>query len=154
VALSGAGNGISRAAESIHQEPVFTASRKRVYEALTDSSKFDHVIKMSAAMRSTKSLGDKPTEISRESGGTFTLFGGYVTGRQIDLIPDQRIVQAWRAGSWDPGVYSIAKFDLVEQGSSTKIIFDHRGFPDGAAEHLAAGWNENYWEPLAKFLGE
>jgi activator of HSP90 ATPase len=74
--------------------------------------------------------------------------------RQIDLIPDQRIVQAWRAGSWDPGVYSIAKSDFVEQGSSTKIIFDHRGFPDGAAQHLAAGWNENYWEPLATFLGE
>ena len=145
---------ISRTAESIHQEPMFKASRKRVYQALTDASQFDHVVKMSAAMQSMKSPGDKPAEISREPGGAFTIFGGYVTGRQIELIPDQRIVQVWRAGSWDPGAYSIAKFELVEQGTGTKIIFDHRGFPDGAAQHLAEGWKGNYWEPLAKFLGE
>lgn len=146
--------GISRTAESIHQEPVFKASRKRVYQALTDASQFDHVVKMSAAMQSMKSLGDKPAEISREPGGAFALFGGYVTGRQIELIPNERIVQVWRAGSWEPGAYSIAKFELVERGSGTKIIFDHRGFPDGTAQHLAEGWNENYWEPLAKFLAE
>ena len=31
---AGAEDGISHTAESIHQEPVFQASRKRVYEAL------------------------------------------------------------------------------------------------------------------------
>jgi len=146
--------GISRTAESIHQEPVFKTSRKRVYQALTDASQFDHVVKMSAAMQSMKSLGDKPSEISREPGGPFALFGGYISGRQIELIPDRRIVQVWRAGSWDAGDYSIARFELVEQDSGTKIIFDHRGFPDGAGQHLAEGWNGNYWEPLAKFLAE
>jgi activator of HSP90 ATPase len=53
---------------------------------------------------------------------------------------------------WDPGVYSIAKFELVQQGSGTKITFDHTGFPQGQAEHLAAGWKANYWEPLEKLL--
>ena len=32
-----AGEEISHTAESIHQEPIFKASRKRVYEALTDA---------------------------------------------------------------------------------------------------------------------
>jgi activator of HSP90 ATPase len=82
----------------------------------------------------------------------FSLFGGYITGRQIELVPNLRIVQAWRAGGWDPGHYSIAKFELVEQGSGTKIVFDHTGFPIGQAEHLAEGWKGNYWEPLEKFL--
>src|SRR5271166_5544190 len=139
-------DGISHTAEAIHQEPVFKASRKRVYQALTDASQFDHVVKMSEAAQSMKSLGDKPAEISREPGGAFALFGGYVTGRQIELIPDQRIVQAWRSGIWGSGVYSIARFELVEQGSGTKIIFDHRGFPDGTAQHLTEGWKGNYWE--------
>ncbi len=142
---------ISHSAESIHQEPVFKASRKRVYEALTDSKQFDKVIQLSGVMQSMR-LGDKPAEISREVGGAFTLFGGYITGRHIELLPNERIVQAWRTGSWDPGVYSIAKFELVEQGSETKIVFDHTGFPKGAGEHLAAGWKAHYWEPLAKFL--
>ena len=143
---------ISHTAEAIHQEPVIKASRKLVYEALTETAQFDKVIELSGAMKSMQNLGDKPTQISREVGGAFTLFGGYVTGRHVELVPGQRIVQAWRAGSWDSGVYSIAKFELVEQGPATKIVFDHTGFPKGAAEHLASGWKEHYWEPLAKLL--
>jgi activator of HSP90 ATPase len=144
-------DGISHTAEAIHQEPVFKASRKRVYEALTDAKQFDKVIQLSGVMQSMH-LGDKPAEISREVGGPFTLFGGYITGRHVELVPNQRIVQAWRTGGWDPGVYSIAKFELLEQGSGTKIVFDHTGFPNGEAEVLASGWKAHYWEPLAKLL--
>ena len=144
---------ISHAAESIHQEPVFKASRKRVYEALTDAKQFDKVVQLSAAMKSGMAPGAKPTEIGRQAGEAFALFGGYVTGRHLELVPNERIVQAWRAGGWDPGDYSIAKFRLVEQGAGTKIVFDHAGFPKGKAEHLAEGWKMNYWEPLEKFLG-
>jgi len=144
---------ISHTAESIHQEPVFKASRKRVYEALTDAKQFDKVVQLSTAMKSGMAPGAKPTGIGREAGGAFALFGGYVTGRHLELVPNERIVQAWRAGGWDPGDYSIAKFQLVEQGDGTKIMFDHTGFPKGKAEHLAEGWKMNYWEPLEKFLG-
>jgi len=150
-AWAGAEEEISRTAESIHQEAVFKASRKRVYEALTDTKQFDKVIQLSGVMQSMPP-GGKPTEISREVGGAFALFGGYITGRHIELVPNERIVQAWRVGSWDPGVYSIAKFELAEQGSGTKIVFDHTGFPKGAGEHLAAGWKAHYWEPLEKLL--
>jgi activator of HSP90 ATPase len=146
-----AGQEISRTAESIHQEPVFKASRKRVYDALTDAKQFDKVIQLSGVMQSMH-LADKPAEISPEVGGAFTLFGGHITGRHVELLPNERIVQAWRAGNWSPGVYSIARFELVEQGSGTRIIFDHTGFPNGEAESLASGWKAHYWEPLEKLL--
>lgn len=143
---------ISRTAESIHQEPIFKASRKRVYEALTDTKQFNKSTELSGIMKSGMSLGSAPTEISREVGGGFTLFGGHIVGRHIELVPNERIVQAWRVVTWDPGIYSIVKFQLVEQGSGTKIVFDHSGFPKGKAEHLAAGWKASYWEPLEKLL--
>src|SRR5579862_1561488 len=136
---------ISHTAEAIHQETSYKASRKRVYEALTDTKQFDKFTQ-SNSMNST-ALGNKPTEISREAGGPFTLFGGHIIGRQVELMPNERIVQAWRVVDWPPGVYSIAKFELTEQGSGTKIVFDHTGFPKGLAEHLAAGWRSHYWEP-------
>lgn len=147
------GPGLFHAAEAIHQEPIFQASRKRVYEALTDPQQFDKVMRLSAAMRSM-ATGTKPAEINRNVGGTFLIFGGYVSGRQIELVPNERIVQAWRPQTWQAGDYSIVKFELVEQGAATKILFDHRGFPDGTGEHLAAGWKENYWEPLREYLGK
>jgi activator of HSP90 ATPase len=150
-AWAGTEEEISRTAESIHQEPILKASRKRIYEALTDAKQFDKVIQLSGVMQSMH-LPDKPAEISREGGGAFTLFGGYITGRHVELVPSERIVQAWRTGGWPPGIFSIAKFELVEQGSGTKIVFDHTGFPKGEAEVLASGWKAHYWEPLAKLL--
>jgi activator of HSP90 ATPase len=148
-----AGEEISHTAEAIHQERVFKASPKRVYEALTATEQFDKVVHLSAAMQSGMSLGNKPTEISKAEGGTFTLFGGHIVGRHIELMPNERIVQAWRVVDWNPGVYSIARFELTAQGSGTKLVFDHTGLPEGKGQHLADGWKANYWEPLEKYLG-
>lgn len=147
--------GISRTAEAIHQERTFKASRERVYRALTETAEFDKVVKLSAAMaQGGMAPGSKPTMVSGQAGGAFSAFGGYVTGRQIELVPNERIVQVWRAGSWKPGEFSLAKFVLVEDGANTKLVFDHTGFPAGTAEHLAEGWRVNYWEPLEKFLAQ
>lgn len=151
-ALARAEEGISHTAESIHQEPIFKANPRRVYAALTDAKQFDRVTQLGAAMQSGMALGSKPTQISREAGGPFTLFGGHIVGRHIELVPSERIVQAWRVADWHPGVYSIVKFELTEQGSGTKLVFDHTGFPEGKGEHLAEGWKANYWEPLGKYL--
>jgi activator of HSP90 ATPase len=144
-------DGISRTAESIHQEPAFTASRKRIYDALTDAKQFDKIIQLSGVMQAMH-LPDKPADISGEVGGAFALFGGYITGRHVELVPNERIVQAWRTGGWAPGVYSIARFEFVEQGSGAKIIFDHTGFSQREAEVLASGWEAHYWESLEKLL--
>ena len=139
-------------AESIHQEPVFKSSPGRVYEALINAAQFNKVSKLSAAMQSGMVPTNKPTQISPVAGGAFSLFGGYITGRNIELLPGKRIVQAWRPADWAPGVYSIVKFDLAVQDSGTKIIFDHTGFPPGTGQHLAEGWHDNYWNPLILFL--
>jgi activator of HSP90 ATPase len=131
---------ISHDAESIHQEIVLKASRKRVYEALLDPNQFRKV------------TGGEPTEISSEVGGAFSCFGDKIAGRHIELVPNDRIVQAWRSNGWEPGVYSIAKFQFKDSGSDTKIIFDHTGFPKGKAEHLATGWKANYWDALERYF--
>jgi activator of HSP90 ATPase len=144
-------NAISHTAESIHQERVFRASRSRIYNALTDTGQFAKIVELSGAMAGAPP-GAKAAEISGEIGGVFAIFGGHIVGRHLELVPDQRIVQAWRVVDWKPGDYSIAKFELIEQGAETKLVFDHKGFPLGTAEHLASGWQEHYWEPLRKLL--
>ena len=148
---AGTDDEISHTAEAIHQENAFKASRKRVYAALTDSKQFHQVTQLSAATQSGMAPGTV-TEIGNQAGLAFSLFGSYISGRQIELVPDERIVQAWRVAAWSPGVYSIAKFELADDGHGSRIVFDHTGFPKGQGEHLAAGWKANYWEPLEKFL--
>src|SRR6266567_1100267 len=69
-AWAGVDEEISHTAESIHQEAVFKASRKRVYEALTDTKQFNKVIELSGVMKSgmLSPGADKPTKISSEVG--------------------------------------------------------------------------------------
>jgi activator of HSP90 ATPase len=153
-AFAQAAEEVSHSAESIHLETAFKATRKRVYEAFTDAKQFHRVTQLSAAVQSGMASGTAPTEIANAPGGAFSFFGGYISGRNIELVPNERIIQAWRAGSWPPGIYSIAKFDLIEQGSDTKLVFDQTGFPKGDGEHLVEGWKTNYWAPLAKFLAQ
>ena len=150
----GVGAEISRSNAAIHQEVIFAASPEQVYLVLTVAEQFDKVVQLSAAMNSgmKKMLGTAPTQIDAVAGGGISLFGGYVTGRNLELVPNARIVQAWRAGSWDPGDYSIARFVLSQTGPNTRLVFDHTGFPNDAANHLAEGWHVNYWEPMTKFL--
>jgi len=137
-------NGLTHSSEAIHQEVLIKASRDRVYRALTDAKQFRELTELSYHGLST--------EISPEVGGTFALFGGVIVGRHIEMSPNQRLIQAWRETSWEPGAYSIVSFQLNEADSGTKVIFDHRGFPQGKGEHLAIGWKSHYWEPLQKYL--
>jgi uncharacterized protein YndB with AHSA1/START domain len=146
------GGEISHDAESIHQEVVFKAARQRVYDLLTDAKQFDRVVRLSDAMKGGMPPNPAPTAISREAGGVFTTFAGIIGGRHIELVPGVRVVQAWRPAHWKPGVYSIARFELVEQGAGTKLVLDHTGFPKGEAQSLSDGWHKNYWEPMAKAL--
>jgi activator of HSP90 ATPase len=143
---------ISRNSESLHQELVFKANRKRVYQIFTSTALFDKMAHDIQAKESGASGAVHPTEISHEVGGAFSLFGGRIIGRHLELVADERIVQAWRVAYWELGVYSIVRLDFAEQGPETKILFAHTGFPQGDAENLLNGWKLHYWQPLEKFL--
>jgi activator of HSP90 ATPase len=152
VAAARSGEDIFRNAESLHQEPVFKANRKRIYEIFTSTALFDNMTRDIQAQEGGNASSAHPTEISHDPGGAFSLFGGRIVGRHLELVLNERIVQAWRVAYWDPGVFSIVRFDFTEQGAGTKLVFAHTGFPQGDAENLLNGWKLHYWQPLEKFL--
>src|SRR5436305_1879408 len=111
----------------IHQEIDLNASRQKVYEALLDAKQFT-------------AFSGRAAEINREVGGAFSVFKGHIIGRNVELVPNQRIIQAWRVVTWPEGAWSIARFDLQPNGTGTRVVFDHTGFPEGLRDHLAQGW--------------
>ena len=123
----------------LHQEVVFSATPQRIYDVLLDSKQF-------------AAFTGAPAQISREAGGPVSMFGGLIVGRNMELVPNQRIVQGWRPANWPPGIYSMVKFELKEQDTRTEIVLDHTGFPEGNFRHLDSGWYLRYWEPLKKYL--
>ena|SRR5437867_3386342 len=124
---------------TIHQELDFRSTPEQLYGALLDAKQFSQFSAMSA-------------KIDRAAGGAFSLFDGHIIGRNVELIPNQRIVQAWRVVDWPPGVYSIVRFEITAQRSGTHLVFDHTAFPAKLRDHLEAGWQSHYWDPLTKYL--
>jgi uncharacterized protein YndB with AHSA1/START domain len=126
--------------EAIHQEVTIKASAKKIFDALTDAKQFSAF------------SGRAPAEIDATAGGSFSCFGGHIVGRNIELVPGKRVVQAWRSAKWAEGVYSIVRFELHDESGSAKIVFDQAGFPEDAGPHLETGWTKMYWQPLKAYL--
>jgi len=130
--------------KSIEQVVTFRATPDQVFEALIDSAQH------------TAFTGEAAT-IDRRVGGAVSCYGGKVTGIQLDVAKNERIVQAWRPGNFPPGVFTIITYALAPDGADgkgTKLTFTQHAIPDEAHEHLKTGWEERYWKPLRAFLEE
>ena len=125
---------------SIHHEVTFKAKPGEVYTALMESRKHTAFTKNGVA------------KVSKKIGGAFSAHGGYVSGFNLDLVENKRIVQAWRGKNWPKGVYSIVSFKFSKEGTGTKLVFDHTGIPDGMSDHLAGGWQKMYWDRMADYF--
>jgi activator of HSP90 ATPase len=125
--------------KTVRQTITFKAPPHDVYEALMDSKKH------------SKFTGDKAS-ISRKVGGKFSAFDGYSEGTNLELIPDNKIVQAWRASDWPEGHYSQVAFTFKEIPGGTRLLFTQTGVPEGQFDDISQGWRDYYWAPLKEML--
>jgi uncharacterized protein YndB with AHSA1/START domain len=125
----------------IRQSVTFKATPRQVYEALMDSRKH------------AQFTGDAAS-ISRKIGGKIMAYGGYITGRNLELVPDQKIVQTWHAADWPEDHTSRVTFRLTPVKGGTRLTFTHNGVPDGHYEAIKQGWIEHYWTPMKAMLEE
>jgi activator of HSP90 ATPase len=125
----------------IRQSVTFQATPHAVYEALMDS-------------RQHAKFTQAPARISRKVGGAISAYGDYVTGTNLELVPDQKIVQAWRASEWPEGHMSRVTFKLRPVASGTRLTFTHSGVPEQFVEDIRQGWIDNYWAPMKAMLNK
>jgi uncharacterized protein YndB with AHSA1/START domain len=139
----------------IHQQAMIDAYPREVYEVLADAAALSALSGMSGTA-------------GRAEGEEFTAFDGHVTGRQVELAPGTRIVQAWRFPVWEPGIYTLVRFTLAAESAGpagpasagvTLLRIDQQGEPAGADtlgchltwhDHLSEGWLMFYLFPLAR----
>ncbi|MFN7990781.1 MAG: SRPBCC family protein [Candidatus Micrarchaeia archaeon] len=128
----------------IKQTVDFRASPHEVYEALMDQKKHSE-------------FTGSPARISRNIGGNFSAYGGGIHGRNIELVPDRRIVQDWHCETegWPEGHLSRVEFVLEKSAGGTLLRFTQSRVPDKAYEDIRDGWEEYYWKPMkAMFKGK
>ena len=125
--------------KKITQTMIFKAPVHDVYELLMDSKKHSAFTGEKAVM-------------SRKAKGRFTAYGKYISGKNIIIVKDRKIVQDWRASDWPRGTFSRITFDFAKSGNSTKMKFTQEGVPQDQFEDVKQGWKEFYWGPMKDYL--
>lgn len=125
----------------IIQTVTFKATPHEVFELLMDSKKHSGF------------TGDKAI-ISREAGGKFSAYDGYITGENLEIVKDKKIVQRWRASDWPEGTESKVTFSFEETSGGTKMKFTHEGVPDEFYDDIKQGWIDFYWTPMKEYLAD
>ena len=103
--------------KTIKQKVKFKAPPAVIYDLLADS-------------RKRTAVTGRGATISRKVGGTFSADADEVSGVNVDLVPGQRIVQAWRHRRFPEGIYSMAAVTLTPTADGgTELVLTHRGVP-------------------------
>jgi uncharacterized protein YndB with AHSA1/START domain len=127
--------------ETIELSRFLPAPPLRIYDAWLDAG--DH-----AAM-----TGGKATVESREVGGRFTAWDGYIDGSHVALEPGARIVQSWRSDDFPAeALDSLLEVLLAPEDEGTRITIRHSDLPEGHGPGLLEGWDEHYLVPMERFF--
>jgi uncharacterized protein YndB with AHSA1/START domain len=86
-------------------------------------------------------------------GGRFMAWDGYIKGSTLELVPDLRIVQAWRTDEFpDASPDSRLEIALEPSNGGCLVTITHSGLPNGQGDAYKTGWVESYFEPMADYF--
>lgn len=94
-----------------------------------------------------------PATCSDQVGGSFIAGDNYIFGKNLELIPHQRIVQSWRTTDFpedSPDSVLEIVFDPTEDG--TKLTLKHSNIPTGQGDNYRQGWEEYYFKPMRNYF--
>ncbi|WP_167608131.1 SRPBCC domain-containing protein [Maribellus sediminis] len=80
-----------------------------------------------------------------EAGTEFSLWNGSISGKNLELEPNTKIVQQWYFGEEEASVVTI-KLHPHKKGTSVEL--HHTNIPDEAFENISDGWDEDYFGAL------
>lgn len=93
-----------------------------------------------------------PAKVSDKVGGEFDAWDGYIHGKNLELVPNQRIVQAWRTSEFsEDEPDSRIEITLEPAGNQTKLTLKHTGLPPHGGQY-EAGWVESYFNPMKEYF--
>ena len=93
--------------------------------------------------------------MSDEVGAEVSAWDGYISGRNLELVPGERIVQSWRTSEFgDEHEDSVITVVLEEVDDGTLLTLEHSNVPDEQRSYEEGGWQSNYFEPMVAYFSE
>lgn len=119
---------------------ILPVSAERIYKAWLNSEEHAAFTGSAAAIDPTL-------------GGAFSVWDGYITGKNILLEPHSRIIQSWRTTEF-PGQAPDSRLEILLKTvpEGTRITLKHSQIPEGQAEEYKRGWKEFYFAPMKTYF--
>jgi activator of HSP90 ATPase len=92
-------------------------------------------------------------ECDARTGGAFSAWDSYITGKTLEIDPGRRILQAWRTTEFPtdaPDSRLELTFEALAEGSRLTLV--HTQIPDGQGEMYREGWEEYYFAPMREYF--
>ena len=91
-----------------------------------------------------------PAVMSAEPGSEFSLWEGDITGKNLEFVPDNKVVQEWYFG--EQSERSIATISIQPFRQDSQVTVEHTNIPDDDFEEIAEGWREYYIGAIIRFF--
>jgi activator of HSP90 ATPase len=108
----------------------FPASKQDIYNAWLDGEGHSNITGSNATAGAN--IGD-----------SFTAFDDYAWGKNLELVPNEKIVQSWRT--------TIIEVLFEENGELTKVTINHSNLP-AHGNTYKQGWIDYYFEPMKDYF--
>lgn len=97
-----------------------------------------------------KIWSDEPAVMEAKAGTEFSLFDGEITGINIEVEPNKKIIQKWYFEGQESD--SIVTITLKPKQNKTELNVEHIQIPEEAYENISEGWIEAYLKPIKQLL--
>jgi activator of HSP90 ATPase len=91
--------------------------------------------------------------ISSKVGAAFTAWNGQLRGKNLLIVPNRLVMQAWRATHWpksDPDSILVLGFSDAPGGGKVDLL--HMNVPGHDHKGVTKGWYKYYWTPWKKYI--
>jgi activator of HSP90 ATPase len=125
---------------AIQQSVVLAAPPEELFRTFLDSRKHSAVT-------------GGPAKMSGKTGEKWSAWGGMIFGRNLLIVPERMIVQAWRSCVFkksEPDSILVLTFSKAKGGGRIDLVhvnvppYDHKG--------VREGWPKYYWKPWKAYL--
>jgi len=108
-----------------------------IYDVLLDTNKLTKLTKTKC-------------DISKTVGSDFELYDASITGKNITLVTDTKIVQKWRRNDWPPALYSTVIIELSRVAGGTDMKFFQAPVPVEKFAVTFDNWEKLFWKKIRK----
>ena len=91
-----------------------------------------------------------PADMKAEVGYVFSLWEGDITGVNLVVVPNRRLVQEWFFGERDE--QSLVEIKLKKENGKTVLDLKHTHIPAEVYEEITEGWREYYLGSMKEML--